>query len=493
MRIPINKTGWAIVALLAVYGFILRIYSLGQQSLWIDEAFTINAAETILKKGIPLLDSGFWYMSGILNSYITAFSLATLRSASIEFAARLPSVIFGVLTIFLVYAFGKKIANKEVGLISAFLVTFSVWEIAWGRQARMYQQFQFFYVLSLYFFYKFVKTKEAKNAVFAAISTFLALVSHSLAVALIGIFITYAIIMLFKKENIFLDVCNMLKKKGGKESIKKRFLFAGATGIAIAILGILGYYALVNYHFIKIDYLNNYVYYLKDIHFAFFYLAGAGLIISLKEMRKGTLLGLAVIVPIVIISKFIYLLHYRYIYVFLPIFFILAAVFLDWIARQVSTKKVVYFGMVITTIILLVGTSSNFVFLPTSQYQLEKETPQQNFKELYEFLSRNVQEGDIVVDAYPVVNKIYFGKADYALKFSLSGREVGIVNKTNDVYTEVPYISINEIEDIKNCWVIVDDFVFFRVNSTLKEHIITLKQVDYTRVVDKNILRVYHC
>ena len=58
-------------------------------------------------------------------------------------------MILGTLTIPLTYFLGKKVAGNDVGIIAAFFVTFSFFEIGWSRQARMYQMYQFFFLFAI--------------------------------------------------------------------------------------------------------------------------------------------------------------------------------------------------------------------------------------------------------------------------------------------------------------------------------------------------------
>ena len=138
---------------LTICGFILRIYHLGTPSFWLDEAISANAAVALIKHGTPTFPSGFIYMRSILNTLFIALSFMIFDVS--EFSARFPAVVFGTLTIPLVYMMGARLGNRKIALIAALFITFSVMEIAWSRQARMYQQLQFFYLASVYFFYEF--------------------------------------------------------------------------------------------------------------------------------------------------------------------------------------------------------------------------------------------------------------------------------------------------------------------------------------------------
>ena len=178
--------------ILIIIGFILRFYKLSTQSLWIDEGFSINAATQTLKYFYPKLESGFVYSGSLLNTYLIAFFIKIFKD--LIFAPRLVSVIFGILSIIVTFYFGKEIYNKKIGLIAALFVTFSSIEIAWSRQARMYAQFQFFYLLSLYLFYKFINNKSLKYFILALILTIATILSNILGFSLILIYFVYFIL-----------------------------------------------------------------------------------------------------------------------------------------------------------------------------------------------------------------------------------------------------------------------------------------------------------
>ena len=212
MRLKFND--WYLIGALIAIGFFLRIYLLSYQSFWIDEVFSVNAAKGILEHGYPLLDSGIVYGRDILNTYLMSFFMLIFGDG--HFGARLISVVFGTLMIPLIYYFGKEFGDRKIGLISAVFVTFSVWEIAWSRQARMYQQLQFLYFISLIFFYKFINNPNAKYFLLTAILTILTILSHSLGYSLILVFIAYLIVISLK------NITRIREIRGEISSISKR-------------------------------------------------------------------------------------------------------------------------------------------------------------------------------------------------------------------------------------------------------------------------------
>lgn len=443
------------VFVLAIIGLVLRIYELGFQSLWIDEGFSINAASSILKHGYPLLESGIVYSGSLLNSYLIAVFMFFYNSI---FSARLVSVIFGVLTIFLAYYLGKELGNNKIGLMTAMFVTFSVWEIAWSRQARMYMQFQFFFMLSLLFFYKFVNDINLKNFFLVSLFSLLAVLSHNLGLTLGLIYIAYFV---FDYEKIVF-IYNKTK-----EYLKNKFVILLLIIFFIFIVNFI-YQGIINYQELEINYFLTYNYYLKNVHFGFYYLGIIGFLIMLKnDFKKGVFIGLSFIVPFIFISSFIYLLHYRYLFFILPILFFLTAYFIDY----VSFKKFYYLISLILVISLMF---SGFVFIPKAEYNLEKETPQPNFEKAYNFVKENKDKNDIVIDAYPALGYYYLGKVDYALNFSLTGKEDEEKLVETDVYRNLTLVDINTLKELDDYWIVLDKLALRRLNEEERKYILNL-------------------
>ncbi len=360
-----------IILVLMLLGFIIRIYSLATQSLWIDEGFSLNAALSILKHGVPLMDSGSYYLGYLLHTYLLSLFILIFRNEI--FAGRFLSVLFGTLTIPLTYYLGKEIVNKKVGLFAAVLVTFSIWEIAWSRQARMYAQFQFFYLLSLLFFYRFIQNKEAKTLALTVLFTLLTVLSHTLGYTL---FLIYFIYLLVYREYFRLILTKLFKIRRLYLIIIPLFLFIAYTAVKI----------LFSSDFLWMNYFSSYIYYMKKTSPMFLYLGIIGSFLLLKKnLKSGILLFLSILIPFLFISYLVFMIHYRYLFPIIPLLFISTAVTIDYIA--LLFKKKIVIALII--IVLLFGVLFNgFVFIPKKEYDLEKATPQPNFEKAYNYVKK---------------------------------------------------------------------------------------------------------
>jgi len=116
------------------------------------------------------------------------------------FAARLPSALAGLMTIFLIYLIGQMLYSKQVGLLSAFVLTVSNYFIWISRTALLEGVMIFFITLSIYFFIK--SWSNTKYLFLWGIALGLAFISKYIAFYLIPV---YFLFILFKKRDWFKD------------------------------------------------------------------------------------------------------------------------------------------------------------------------------------------------------------------------------------------------------------------------------------------------
>jgi len=143
-----------------ILGLIFRLASINQ-SFWLDEAI---GALVVKEQGLVSIASQFprgdnhpplYYLMLEIWSNLFGFSEIALRSLS---------VIFGVMTIFLVFQIAKKIVknNKFYSLFSALLLASSPLHIYYSQEARMYVVAAFFAAASFYFFLQTFEKKRKK-------------------------------------------------------------------------------------------------------------------------------------------------------------------------------------------------------------------------------------------------------------------------------------------------------------------------------------------
>lgn len=131
-------------------GLFLRLYRLGSPDFNWDETYHYLAAQQLIKGNPPTLPSGYTYNRALLFTDLVAASGRIFGLD--EWSARLPSVVFGSLTIVLVAWMGYRWFGPVAGLIAGLLVAVSPLEIGVSRMSRMYAMFEFAFVLSVYLF-----------------------------------------------------------------------------------------------------------------------------------------------------------------------------------------------------------------------------------------------------------------------------------------------------------------------------------------------------
>jgi len=164
-----------LLILILLIGLGLRIYHLGHESLWLDEAVTISGAGTNLAN----IFHSFWTMDYnpslfwlILHYWMQIFGTS-------EFATRFLSVIFGLGDLLMVYMIGKLIFNRKIGLLATLLMALSIFHIAYSQEARMYSLLMFLSLASMYFFIELLNKKGVKYIYGYIIFSILALYSHT--------------------------------------------------------------------------------------------------------------------------------------------------------------------------------------------------------------------------------------------------------------------------------------------------------------------------
>ncbi len=120
------------IYIVLLLGLLVRLISLNQ-SLWLDEA------TTALVSKMPIVDFFTKFMPADFHPplYYLVISYWSLVVGHTEIALRIPSVIFGVLTVYVVYLVAKEIKFKKP-LYPALMLATSGLHIYYSQEARMY-------------------------------------------------------------------------------------------------------------------------------------------------------------------------------------------------------------------------------------------------------------------------------------------------------------------------------------------------------------------
>ena len=151
----IPENSWLVLIILLATT--VRLYRLGYQSLWYDEAFAWAAASIDLKTSIEaILSDG--NQPPLYYSVLRLF----LWLGRNEEIVRLPSAIWGILAVPLIYKIGRLCFGRRVGLVSALWLGLSPLHVWYCQEARMYTMVVFFSLGSVYFFLRLLRQNERR-------------------------------------------------------------------------------------------------------------------------------------------------------------------------------------------------------------------------------------------------------------------------------------------------------------------------------------------
>jgi|GEM_PF-956726 len=150
-KIRFKNINYLLVIIILVTLF-LRLYDLGGKSLAYDEIYEMFMG----KKDISYIIGHVHPLHSPLNQIITHCFLSLGKN---DVVLRLPSVLWGVLSVGAIYLMGKLLFGKKEGLFAAFLLCISPYHIRYSQEGRMYTLLVLAAILSMYFFWQsFLKT-----------------------------------------------------------------------------------------------------------------------------------------------------------------------------------------------------------------------------------------------------------------------------------------------------------------------------------------------
>jgi len=184
-----TRISWAILACLCL-GTFLRVYNFWLPDLWLDEYGTwwVVSASTwaeVAERATSIQgQSPFYYL--IVKLFTAMFGEGS-------FQLRLPSVIFGTLTLFAALRLAMQIFHDQnLNLVSLAVFTITEQLIWFSQNARPYALALFLTMLSFLLFLDFSKSRRFRNAIAYAVTTALLIYSHFLFAFVLGVQIVIA-------------------------------------------------------------------------------------------------------------------------------------------------------------------------------------------------------------------------------------------------------------------------------------------------------------
>ena len=489
---------------LILAGLFLRVWNLGVPSFWVDEVNTVFTAQSFNETGELKMPSGGDYGRARLLTYIVSLFYQLFGIS--EATSRLPSALFGILSIIAIYWLAKIVFNRQIALVTVFLMTFSHFEVGWSRIARMYSILQFFSILIvLCFILVFEKNKHAflKEKIFKgefklyipSPSLILGLVTLSVLSYMAISMIHYLAIFLFVGIGVYL-VSIAVYKLMQKEVVNKYVITVGTI-----LLSALLIWATVPIFRQKVMYFLQYTpswvsettwAYSRNRLFDFliseyrFPLAAFFAIGAVQTFTRGNKLGLLLVwiflTPLFLLT-FVFL--YRvpvYIYYVYPFFLMISAYGLVNIieGENVALDRSKVFKNRWLKYSILSMFFLSFILSPWFRLTLKipftgdgytnMAVTHNEWKQATSIVNEKKKNKDIVITSLPQMTLYYNLPADYGLnwsnlKLSIEKEFRNSQGELSDVYAGVKCIeSLDELENIvqdnNSGWIIVSKYHF---------------------------------
>jgi mannosyltransferase len=200
---PANETRISrllLVALLLIIavGAALRLSELNADSLWLDEASSIEFAnhppagiiEATAKDVHPPL-------------YYFALHYWMLLFGDSETAVRFLSALFGILALPVIYKVAAHLFDRSTGLLAAGLLALSRFHLEFSQEARMYSLLCLLSLLSVYYFLKLLEGKSRYALAGYIVASALMMYTHVYSFFIIAAENLYWLTLLFAARDIF--------------------------------------------------------------------------------------------------------------------------------------------------------------------------------------------------------------------------------------------------------------------------------------------------
>jgi len=426
------KQRYFILGFIVLLGLFLRLYSLGEPPLWIDEAISSIAVENLIEDGHIGFDSGLHYGRAYVHHITQAFFMLFGMN---DFTARLASVLFGVAMIVLAYFIGREY-SEVTGHLSALFVSVFYLQVFFSRQARFYQLFQLMFFLTVFLVYK---SRKKDWLIYPALVSFLVAYDSQTAGYILAPFLI-GFILYYRRKQWYLALIP------GTVLV---FKFLPILGIADP--GMASTFASA---------------YLDKLaqNWYWFLLMLPGIWFGLKKKEYT----LYVIVPSITLLVGVFFAGFfatRYAFFFAFPMLLFVAVLFGWLYEKFGKHSLI-------AVAVLLFVSSNIVFpltytvmIKPVDYGLYDPTmPVVDLKNLPQDVIEEIKD-KVLVTYFSPSAEWYIKKPDFVIPFSMSGKGAIMEYNGVDAYSGAPYL----LERPGDYVLISDEFSVVKLNDTQKK------------------------
>ena len=181
-----------LVAVVAVAAA-LRLYGLGDESLWTDELVTVEFVVEMtpleLLVQLPQVQPHLPLYYLLLEGWIGLVGGSPI-------SMRLLSAVLGIAAVVVMYLVGRRLVDHQVGLVAAALLAVSRFHIYYAQEVRMYSLLTVLTLVSFYWLIRLRESPTRRHIAAYLISAALVVATHFFGVFVIFAQITYLVVRL---------------------------------------------------------------------------------------------------------------------------------------------------------------------------------------------------------------------------------------------------------------------------------------------------------
>ena len=136
---------------------VLRAYKLNFRSLWMDELFSVS--DTNPAYSFSKVWNNHLFTTHPPFNYIIQWVWYKIFGYN-DLQARIPPMIFGVLSVLAIFFLVRELTTKKTALIASFLLAINIYHIEYSQEARSYSLLCLMAIISFYFFVKSIQTSK---------------------------------------------------------------------------------------------------------------------------------------------------------------------------------------------------------------------------------------------------------------------------------------------------------------------------------------------
>ena len=452
------------LVVLTLYAAVLRLSGLDFQSLWLDEAISLERARAICRHLVPVLPNGCCSWDSFPLHAIQAVLLPIFRD--FHTALRLPSAVCGTILIPLFFSLNRRLFGSTYqALVAAFLLSFLTWEIAWSRQGRPYVSLQLLTAAGMILFHRFLLMRKLRDLILASVCAVPAIWLHRAGYLVPAL---YGALLL-----------GMPHTEGGHRRRRSRDLFVWigcGAGIILVLLMIPGHSNLLAVidrlaerpggHY-GLQYLRHY-WVALGFFFPLSVVGGVAMILSTRHRR------FAIGILTVVIAYFLFIsvgwryfaLRYSFPIFMFVVMFAAYALSVPVMAARHRGRAVRMISVAASLAVLVaLSNRADMTWFPRKRYLLGWTAPQPDWRRAFEMIAEREHllrgssgRGPATISPFPLFHDAYLGEKvgeKYFLPVSYTGYPADAADAPP--YTRAKVIrSLRQLKDIEG-YIVLDD------------------------------------